>query len=289
VETIEAAVPIVTSVADILKSAGVPFPEGASANYLVSTHELVVRNTPENMTILEEWIERPTPAPRSIVVTAQVVEADAGLLRRLAAENAPFADHRPAWEAVIQAVAGGTARVLRTASLPVRSGNRALCTAGRSHSHPTGASVRPLLSRDAGSDDDGDGVGSGFISSGGPILAFDFDQRLVGFTFEVDPVIGPDGSMIDVNYHATYSYAAPARERPRTTGADGAEILDPGATSFHQAVSSGVMAILNGAVRMAGLWSPAAGDDDGAARPGVLQALFIRAETVEVPAGGGGG
>jgi len=42
---------------DILKSAGISFPEGASATYDRSTSKLIVRNTTDQMELVEAYVE----------------------------------------------------------------------------------------------------------------------------------------------------------------------------------------------------------------------------------------
>lgn len=69
---------------DILESNGITFPSGASANYLASTSELVVRNTQENLDAIETFVESLSgAAPSQVNIEAKFVEITQQNLKEL--------------------------------------------------------------------------------------------------------------------------------------------------------------------------------------------------------------
>ncbi|CAN5257917.1 hypothetical protein BH23VER1_BH23VER1_18630 [soil metagenome] len=266
------------TVQDILKAAGISFPEGASANYLMATGELVVRNLPQHIDLLEEYIEEIYYDYEilTVALTSHVVEAPAVLLRQLARETMAQSDHTAAWEAVEAAAAEGRATILRSQWLDTKSGQRASIDAGRDHTYLIEAFVAPVATTSHSSKDK-EAVASA-TASAGSVLTFSHETRRVGFKLELDPVLGPDGRTIDLNLTTGYHFAAPERAGPRTTGADLDPLLDPGTTTFFEAGGSTSTTTLSGTTRMIGLWPPKNLEREGA--EDVLQAHFLRSDIV---------
>jgi general secretion pathway protein D len=69
---------------EFLKASSVPFPEGASATYLPTTSRLIVRNTPENLDLIETIIEESTRGgPTQVEIEAKFVEISQNNLKEL--------------------------------------------------------------------------------------------------------------------------------------------------------------------------------------------------------------
>jgi type II secretory pathway component GspD/PulD (secretin) len=86
---------------EILKSKGIPFPEGSSATYTENTGELVVRNTHANMQVVEEFIVfRKKHAARTLVTSFHIIEGDVATIRKLSQDTAAITDHSAAWKTV---------------------------------------------------------------------------------------------------------------------------------------------------------------------------------------------
>ncbi|MGV3659214.1 MAG: hypothetical protein ACO1TE_03495 [Prosthecobacter sp.] len=275
---------------EILKSKGIPFPEGSSANYTPSTGELLVRNTVENMRLVEEFlVSRRRHAPRNVTVTLHVVEAPAATIRKLEEDTALVTDHTAAWSAIEQQAAQNNVKVLRTALIETKSGTRCTFTTGREFMHVSSAETSSVETKsDSNSAPASDAkaggsthvtqvqVATGTGASFSPYL----EMQLVGLSLELEPVVGQDSSEIDLNYQLKYDYAEP--EVDEVAPPEDAKLLRPlnASVQFHQTVLTTGTTIANGTSRLLGIWKP-----EGTAeldKADVLQAAFLTLDVVPV-------
>ena len=69
---------------DFLESQGVQFPPGASANFLASSSRLIVRNTQENLDLVDAFVESSTGAvPSQVEIESKFVEVSQNNLKEL--------------------------------------------------------------------------------------------------------------------------------------------------------------------------------------------------------------
>ncbi|MBA3963761.1 MAG: type II and III secretion system protein, partial [Chthoniobacterales bacterium] len=69
---------------DFLKSQGVPFPAGASANFLPQSSRLIVRNTEENLELVDALVEQANVAgPKQVEIEAKFIEITQNNLKEL--------------------------------------------------------------------------------------------------------------------------------------------------------------------------------------------------------------
>ena len=69
---------------DFLKDQGVPFPQGASANFLPQSSRLIVRNTEENLELVDALVEQANVAgPKQVEIEAKFVEITQHNLKEL--------------------------------------------------------------------------------------------------------------------------------------------------------------------------------------------------------------
>jgi type II secretory pathway component GspD/PulD (secretin)/tetratricopeptide (TPR) repeat protein len=69
---------------DFLKDQGVPFPPGASANFLPQSSRLIVRNTEENLELVDALVEQANVAgPKQVEIEAKFVEISQNNLKEL--------------------------------------------------------------------------------------------------------------------------------------------------------------------------------------------------------------
>jgi general secretion pathway protein D len=69
---------------DFLKGQGVPFPTGASANFLPQSSRLIVRNTEENLELVDALVEQANVAgPKQVEIEAKFVEITQNNLKEL--------------------------------------------------------------------------------------------------------------------------------------------------------------------------------------------------------------
>ena len=275
---------------EILKSKGIPFPEGSSATYTASTAELLVRNTAANMKLIESFIDsRKQHAARTITATWHVIEGDAATIRKLEQETAAITDHSVAWLAVEQAVAANQIKILRSVFVEGKGGNRSAFTTGREFLYTTGtdASVTQSTSSATPSKEpDAKAAPNSHIhvnvTTGGPVIySSSADMRQVGIQVEMEGVIGyEDPSAIDLNYSIGYDYAPPTATTTQAPADQ--KVIRPldRRVKFHQAKVSTSTSIASGAPRLIGTWKPEGTADFAAGDK--LQAAFLLMHIVPV-------
>jgi hypothetical protein len=262
---------------DILRAHGIDFPKGASANFNSTGTELIVRNTPENMEVMEAlYAGCGPPRPPNILFTLHVVQADGVLLRKLESECATLADHSAAWGELEGAMGPpGSAKYLQTFWMGTRSGNRSALRVGPEFLFSTGASVAPggaAVVAPAGEKKGPAAEGAGSRLK----LGFIPEMRHVGLNVEIDPVLGPDGRTIDLHYAIVYHFAPPSLRPEAAAGAVGVTRMDSPGTTFHFARTTSAVTVLPGMMRLVGLWKP--GGTPEFDNADILQAAFLHAE-----------
>lgn len=275
---------------DILKSKGIPFPEGSSANYTPSTGELLVRNTVENMRLVEEFlVSRRSRAPRNVMLTLHIVEAPAATIRKLEEDTATVTDHTAVWSAIEQQAAPNNIKILRTALIETKSGVRCSFTTGREFMHVSSAETGSVESRtnsDSTPASDAKAGGSTHVTNvqvatgTGASFSPYLETQLVGLSLELEPTVGPGASDIELTYQLKYDYAEPKVDEV-VPPAD-AKLIRPlnSSIQFHQAVLTTGTTMANGTSRLLGIWKP-----EGTAeldKADVLQAAFLTLDAVPV-------
>jgi hypothetical protein len=277
---------------EILKSKGIPFPEGSSANYKPSTGELLVRNTPENMQLVEDYLASLQRfAPRTLAMTVHIIEADAATIRQLAADTVMTTDHTAAWQSVEQGVAQKKVRLLRSAFLESKSGMRSRFETGREFLYVTGTSSSTAEHSSTthspkGGDKDAKTAQTSIhnihVTHGAePRFSSNSEKRMVGLHFEYEGVVGySEPSPVELSLDLAYDYASPVVM-------DSAELPDAKTIrplnhriESHQAQFKLGTTIASGTYRLLSVWKP-----EGTAefdQADVLQAAFISIDVVPV-------
>ena len=105
-----------------LRHLGVPFPEGARAEFDPATSRLTVRSTPEALVRIEEVLSSiGTCATANQLASAILVEGPADLVGHVASEADRSGNHEAAWKALSQEIEQGRARQLSRASVLLSS------------------------------------------------------------------------------------------------------------------------------------------------------------------------
>lgn len=271
---------------EVLHAQGIPFPPGSSANFNPATGELLVRNTPENMALIDAFIdELLIHSPMSVAITVQVVEADGATLRRIEAETAKTADHGAAWRALEEDAAQGKAKLLRTAWLETRSGHRATYGAMREHITVSGTVLNAAGGKKGGGDKTADGTpGNGTAATDQMTVSGVYELTPVGLRFEVDPVIGPDGETMDLNLGLVYDFAPPSSRASASLIDDKTFRMDSPGTAFHRADLTTTVTVTNGMHRLLGVWKPEGTPEFD--KGDVLQAAFIKVDLLKTESPG---
>lgn len=173
--TVEGA-PKIQSAQKALEELGIAFPEGASAELGATRTELIVSNTPENMHLVRAYVDmldydRPRTVNLELYLFAMPVREADDLVRQCAG----LPDHAPLLTAAEKLVEAGHAIQLANLSSAAKGGQRLKLSSGKSLAY---------------------------------VAFYDFDGELAspwmesldtGVVVELDPQVGPDGWLIDVN------------------------------------------------------------------------------------------
>lgn len=280
----EARLTVQMTAVDILKSRGIPFPEGSSASYTPATGELLVRNTEANMKLIVEFISSLRKySPSNVSMTLHIVEAPAAVIRKLQRESMRISDHTAAWRSMEQEVAQNKARILHTAFLETKSGYRSSFTTSREFLYSTSGTALSTDSRTqnaAPKDNKGSITNVQISTTASPGYSASMEMRPVGLSFEVDPTLGADGETLDLTYQLKHDYAAPTLIE--SIPAAGGKTLRPMNRNiqFHQAELVTGTTFISGTSRLLGIWKPEGTPELDAAD--VLQAAFLTVEVVPV-------
>lgn len=273
---------------DILKSKGIPFPEGSAATYTASTGELLVRNTAANMKLIEEFFtSRRRFAAHTLISTLHIIEADAATLRQIERQTAAISDHGAAWKAVEQAVSEGRVRILQSVFSEGKGGLRSTFVNGSEYMFATGTDGAAGTVTNHNSPEPKEGENKttlisqlSVVEDTPPVFSSSVEMRTVGLEFEYEPVVSPDGRLIDLTYRLAYDYAPPTLVATPAPKDD--KLIRPldRRHRFHQAHLTTGTTMAHGTHRLLGIWKPegAPAFDDGSK----LQAAFLRIDIVPV-------
>jgi hypothetical protein len=242
---------------DILKSVGVQFPPGSSANYLEATSELIVRNTPESLDLVSAYVSSlKEDVAKSVILTATVFEAPSKVILALSDQMLRLPDHREALETLRGAA---HTKLLSAAWIESRSGQLATVSAEKEFHYVSRVDVQ------SGPEKPGD-------PNRGEEFSFETEKVMWGTSLEVTPLIGPDGATIDVSVVLEFDYAPPLWQGSAPKAADRVVFSGPQLRRFRQELDSNLI-LRSGTTRMLGYWKPEGKENAG----DVLQVAFIRA------------
>jgi hypothetical protein len=197
---------------EILKSQGIPFPTGASANFLSNTSELVVRNTPASLDQVAAYVESIKGlGAKCIGISIHVVQSDAATIRRLERETLFLPDHSAAWQALEETSVQGKAKVVRSLWLETKGGQRATAESIIEYAKSSGL-IFDDISKQKDSTEPNKAAEKNPAST--TISAVVHQTTPVGLRVEVDPTIGADGKTVDLSVAIDYDYAPPALRLP---------------------------------------------------------------------------
>lgn len=271
---------------DILQSAGITFPQGSSANYLSGSSTLVVRNTPENIELVEAYITSlQGSTEKGITMIAYVVQAPGDLLRDLARETRLLSNHEKQWQDLKQAEG---ATIVDTVWLNGRSGQRFKTEWGNEFSYPVSLDVYREEEKKTENeeqekeqnDDNDDGNKADTNKTKIAAMSAGVETRFIGTVMEADPFLGADNWTVDVNFSLQRDDIPPATEFNFTDIGPNQELrLDGPVTRFGTTDVTTQVIFRKGAIRMVSLRKPESiqqGDED------VMQAVFLRVDVVEL-------
>lgn len=176
----------------ILESAGVTFSAGASAVYNPSSGTMVVRNTRDQLDLVEAFLESiVADSEKQIHVIFEMIEVDHLDFSDWFLSNTMDHDGTDLRKAAQEWVREGRGSILSTTTVMARSGQRAKNESISEHVYPTEFDP-PEIPNEVTLSDRAEAPTVGVTPTA-------FETRNVGVTIEVDPVIGSDGVTIDLN------------------------------------------------------------------------------------------
>ncbi|WP_395744217.1 hypothetical protein [Prosthecobacter sp.] len=233
----------------ILEEAGIPFPEGTFASLNTAMSLLVVRNTNENLDLIETYNVGGHRRPATIAFTTHILQGPAPLLRRLTAQAASKSDHRAELDELLAAVKKGTVHHLNTAHLEAKSGATATATQAREHTALSSVSITP---------------------KGQPL--FKQTTRNVGLIITLEPTLGADRSTIEVNISPEFHTAPPLEHREHLIDTQGRRLEFPLTDYFTSQLTTGIT-IIDGTARLLSLYKPTGTPEFE--KQDILQVIFI--------------
>jgi hypothetical protein len=241
----------------ILEKQGIAFPEGATAAFTPATSMLIVKNTNENLDLVEAFLDTMLwDPPISITFTTHVLLGPGPLLRRLTAQAASKSDHRAALDELLAAAKAGTVLHLNTAHIETKSGTRA--TSEQASEHNAVSEV-------------------GVSEEGVPF--FHQEMRKVGFLLELEPVVGADGVTVELNIAPEFHAAAPFGHREHIIDTQGRRLEFP-LTDYHVAKLTTTITLIDGNARLNSLYKPTGKPEFE--KEDILQAIFITCDVLRV-------
>jgi hypothetical protein len=289
------------AVLETLSYHGIAFPEGARVDYVNSVSLLVAKNAPGNLDAIQRFTEGMSSHLNKVVnVTLEIVEGDAHTMRGMVEKSRGVADHRALWSEVESLVELERVKLLRTARLEVRHGEKGWFAVGEECAEPERARGDMLSGRRArttvhavrlgsgngvAKSSSGDGNKGGRNGSHAWILTA--PSRLIGTWLEVAPVV--NGPNMDVELEFEHHYAAPTGQAVKQGGTkngngngNGNE-RDVEMTNYSRFRSSSSITARSGMIRLVGVW--AAGDMSRTPGPATMQAAFLRVDMAWMKSG----
>lgn len=260
---------------EILKDQDIPFPPGSSAKFLLDSSELVVRNLPENLDLVETFFDGCIFEPTKMTQTSiEIIEADATLLRRLARESETLPDHSAALQTLEAEISAGKAKVLRTAWIETKGGQQAtwenIILTKTTAEFSVGSATPPAQPKKEGDAEPAPAISSARRSE----ICVHSDEEHIGFMVELDPVIGENGT-VDLNLNLTADTAplsalpASATHEPGTQRLATVNSVRP-----HMEVKTSITPS-KGIPRFLTLYQPTTAEGPAA---NILHAVFVRSD-----------
>lgn len=234
----------------VLEAQGISFPEGATASFNPATSMLFVKNTNENLALVETFVKSLLKeAPKLGAFNVHVIQGPGPLLRRLTAQAAGKNDHGAELDELLAAAKAGTVQHLNTARIETKSGTRATSQQASEHIAFTGVS---LNDKDE------------------PV--FEQETREVGFRVEVEPVVYADSRMVEITLESEFHTAPFFEHREHVIDTQGRRLEFP-LTDYHVARLSTGITMSDGTTRLLSLHKPTGRPEFE--KEDILQVMFL--------------
>jgi hypothetical protein len=245
-------------VREAFESWGVALESGSVVLHDRESGTVAVRARAEQMQVIESMLWRALrKVPQTIVIQADVFQGDAITLGKMALDCAAQFDHAAAWRQVNRLLEGGMAKVVGSARIETRSGQRALFRAAQER-----VRFNKLML-------DNDGR-----------VEIKREVRQSGMQLEVDPILSFIEGIADINFALEYHYAPPI-SRLEFAGQDGTlKRLEAPVTDFRLAKITTAVSTYSGAPKLIGVWTPEGAPEY--VKGGIMQVAFLRTDHVRL-------
>ncbi|MDF1851258.1 MAG: hypothetical protein P1U85_10515 [Verrucomicrobiales bacterium] len=180
------------SVEEVLKALGVFFTEGTKAEFRETEARLIVTNTAEQLSRVEEILEEVRSRGSKVIhIYVEYIEVDHTEFSDWLFSNVLDSDGTELRNEVQKWIREGRAEIIESATVAARSGQRAKTESIDEYIYPTEYDP-PEIPTEVTLKDGAEAP----VSAVTPTA---FETRNVGVTVEVDPVIGADDRTLDIN------------------------------------------------------------------------------------------
>jgi len=265
----------IPSAREIFEKAGISFPAGSSADYDFSSGLLVVRNTEEQLELVEAYLTPLGPdVLQQIMVVVEFIETDHDRLSDWMLNNQLLQGGHGLRQDVQAWVERGDASIVEISVVNGRSGQRCKTESILETRYPTEPGT-PDLPNEV----ELEGTASAVTPAGAVPSAW--ETRNCGFTLEVDPIVSPDNHTISLNFAPEsvrlrgYTHWPPEPAQPAEVDFTVSQPRFQATRITNQLVASDGHYALLGSVR------PPQSEDPERVDPVVL--VFARADLMEIP------
>ncbi|HBJ82829.1 MAG TPA: hypothetical protein DDZ88_02930 [Verrucomicrobiales bacterium] len=241
----------------VLGHKGISFPKGASAKFNPADSTLTVRNSLENLVLIEAFLKDiARNTPKTTTFTTHVLQAPGPLLRQIATQAASKSNHRAALDELLAAVKTGSAQSLGTNRIETKSGVRATTQQGAEHT----------------------ALADMHISKEG-VPEIITETRNVGFKVELEPTIAREGHLAELFFSSEFHTAPPFEHREHILDTQGRRLEFP-LTDYHVAKVTTGITMPDGTARLLSLYKPTGRPEFE--NEDILQAIFITCDILRV-------
>ena len=220
---------------DFLEMYGVTFPEGTSAVLGGQANQLIVRQTADQLELIEALVEAlNAQSSRHLFFRLEIYDVPESVARKLQLSAESTTDHRGEWEAVLRLTGEGNADFVTSAILQTPSGQR-----GRAKD----VSEVYAFTEFVGPKKDGNSLPQ-------------FEHREVGTILEIDPVLDADGRSITVSLLLEHHSAPPTEEIREIEWPDLEVPFEISFPVFHAKQLESQFTLASGTTRLIAAWTP---------------------------------
>lgn len=220
--------------------------DGASASYTAATNTLLIRSTPEELNLVDQFVDAVLrEEARTIGLTLRIVEAPDGEATNLADSVLDLADHRGALQNLL---ASGRAREVVIAHVETKPGTPASTKQTTAHTHLRELNVK---------------------ADGTPNVTT--EERETGLIFEATPELDTTTETLRVKLSIHQDISPPSIHREQIKDLQTGKNIEVPLTDFEHVELQTKLTLTVGTTRLLAMWTPKD-------RPGIKRMAFLECE-----------